>query len=133
MLDQGRTLAEGTPAEIRANLDVAAAYLGESAVEDGEGRGGAPEPLLELEDLRRPVRAVAAVRGLSLEVGRGEIVGLIGPNGAGKSTTLHAIMGSFRSSAATCASTALARGRSPEAIAARGSRSSRRAGGSSPS
>ena len=36
VLDQGRTLAEGSPAEIRGNLDVAAAYLGESAVaEDG--------------------------------------------------------------------------------------------------
>jgi branched-chain amino acid transport system ATP-binding protein len=32
VLDQGRTLAEGAPAEVRANLDVAAAYLGESAV-----------------------------------------------------------------------------------------------------
>ena len=32
MLDQGTTLAEGTPAEIRANLDVAAAYLGERPV-----------------------------------------------------------------------------------------------------
>ena len=33
VLDQGTTLAEGTPAEIRSNLDVAAAYLGETAVE----------------------------------------------------------------------------------------------------
>src|SRR5262249_32971923 len=37
VLDQGRTLAEGAPAEIRGNLDVAAAYLGESAV-DEEGQ-----------------------------------------------------------------------------------------------
>ena len=34
VLDQGETLAEGTPAEIRANVDVASAYLGESAVVD---------------------------------------------------------------------------------------------------
>jgi branched-chain amino acid transport system ATP-binding protein len=33
VLDQGRTLAAGTPAEIRGNLDVAAAYLGDTAVE----------------------------------------------------------------------------------------------------
>jgi len=34
VLDQGRTLAEGTPDEVRGNLDVAAAYLGESAVRE---------------------------------------------------------------------------------------------------
>jgi branched-chain amino acid transport system ATP-binding protein len=32
VLDQGRTLAAGTPAEVRGNLDVAAAYLGEAPV-----------------------------------------------------------------------------------------------------
>ena len=34
VLDQGRTLAEGTPAEVRGNLDVTAAYLGERAVQE---------------------------------------------------------------------------------------------------
>jgi branched-chain amino acid transport system ATP-binding protein len=33
VLDQGRTLAAGTPAEIRGNLDVTAAYLGDTAVD----------------------------------------------------------------------------------------------------
>jgi len=38
VLDQGRTLAAGTPNDIRGNLDVAAAYLGETAVsEDADG------------------------------------------------------------------------------------------------
>ena len=37
VLDQGRTLAEGTPDAIRGNLDVAAAYLGESAVHEEDG------------------------------------------------------------------------------------------------
>jgi len=36
VLDQGTSLAEGSPTEIRANLDVAAAYLGESAVHTDE-------------------------------------------------------------------------------------------------
>jgi branched-chain amino acid transport system ATP-binding protein len=37
VLDQGRTLAEGAPAEIRGNLDVAAAYLGETAIQADGG------------------------------------------------------------------------------------------------
>ncbi len=49
---------------------------------------------LALEGLDVRYGAVRAVRGLSLTVAPGEIVGLIGPNGAGKSSTLHAIMGS---------------------------------------
>ena len=49
---------------------------------------------LVVEKLSVRYGAVDAVRGLSLEVNPGQIVGLIGPNGAGKSSTLHAIMGS---------------------------------------
>lgn len=39
VLDQGRTLAEGTPDAVRANLDVTAAYLGESAINEGASDG----------------------------------------------------------------------------------------------
>jgi branched-chain amino acid transport system ATP-binding protein len=51
------------------------------------------DPLLSIVGLEVRYGSVAAVRGLSLTVAAGEIVGLIGPNGAGKSTTLHAVMG----------------------------------------
>jgi branched-chain amino acid transport system ATP-binding protein len=37
VLDEGRTLTAGTPAEVRGNLDVAAAYLGETAVARDDG------------------------------------------------------------------------------------------------
>ena len=52
-----------------------------------------PPPVLELQDVDVSYGGVSAVRGLSLSLARGEIIGLIGPNGAGKSSTLHAIMG----------------------------------------
>ena len=58
-------------------------------------------PALVVGGLEVRYGPVAAVRGLSLDVQPGEIVGLIGPNGAGKSSTLHAIMGLLRPSAGT--------------------------------
>jgi branched-chain amino acid transport system ATP-binding protein len=54
---------------------------------------------LTVEDIDVRYGPVHAVRGLSLEVKPGEIVGLIGPNGAGKSSTLRAIMGATRPAA----------------------------------
>jgi branched-chain amino acid transport system ATP-binding protein len=49
--------------------------------------------VLEIRDLVCRYGKVAAVKGLSLTVGRGELVALIGANGAGKTTTLRAISG----------------------------------------
>ena len=57
----------------------------------------------------------------SLQVNRGDRIGLVGPNGAGKSTTLHAIVGLVRAQRGevTLDGRSL-RGRSPEAVARAG-------------
>ncbi len=51
------------------------------------------ETLLKVEDLEVYYGVIKALKGISFEVGRGEIVSLIGANGAGKTTTLHTITG----------------------------------------
>jgi branched-chain amino acid transport system ATP-binding protein len=77
-----------------------------------------PEPALALADVEIRYGSVAAVRGLTLRLEPGEIVGLIGPNGAGKSTTLHAIMGLIPVHRGEVRAQAKSlRGRSPESIA----------------
>ncbi len=78
-------------------------------------------PVLELVALDVAYGSVPAVRGLSLDVGRGELVGLIGPNGAGKSTTLHAVMGVVPAAGGDVRLGGRSlRGRAPEAIARAG-------------
>lgn len=52
--------------------------------------------LLEVRDLVVEYSGSRAVSGISLDVKRGEIVGLIGPNGAGKSSALNAISGDVK-------------------------------------
>jgi len=49
--------------------------------------------ILELRDIHTYYGAIHALKGISLEVRRGEIVTLLGANGAGKSTTLRSING----------------------------------------
>ena len=76
---------------------------------------------LDVRDIEVGYGSVSAIRGVSLTVGAGEIVGLIGPNGAGKSTTLHAIMGllPLRAGDVALGGRSL-RGRAPEQIARAG-------------
>lgn len=50
-------------------------------------------PLLEIRDLRKRYGSVEALKGLSLDIERGEFFGLLGPNGAGKSTTINILLG----------------------------------------
>jgi branched-chain amino acid transport system ATP-binding protein len=54
-----------------------------------------PEAALDVQELEVRYGAVPALRGATLSVQPGEIVGLVGPNGAGKSTLLHAVMGAL--------------------------------------
>ena len=56
----------------------------------------AAAPLLELDEIHVFYGNIEALKGVSLTVGRGEIVTLIGSNGAGKSTTLRAISGTHK-------------------------------------
>ena len=58
--------------------------------------GGA---LLKVENLVTHYGKIAALNGISFEVGQGQIVTLLGSNGAGKSTALRTISGIIKSSA----------------------------------
>jgi branched-chain amino acid transport system ATP-binding protein len=57
--------------------------------------------MLTLENVHVRYGAIAALRGISIHIDEGEIVGLIGVNGAGKSTTLMTIAGVMRPSKGT--------------------------------
>jgi len=55
-------------------------------------RAALGSPLLSVEDLAVAYGGIKALKGISLEVRRGEIVAMIGANGAGKTTTLKTIV-----------------------------------------
>ena len=59
------------------------------------------EPILRIKDLKVNYGGIEAVKGISLDVPKAEIVTLIGANGAGKSSTLRAISGLVKPTSGT--------------------------------
>ncbi|MEO1392013.1 MAG: LPS export ABC transporter ATP-binding protein [Cyanobacteria bacterium J06634_5] len=58
--------------------------------------GASPFKKLVLENVQKTYGKRTVVKGVSLSIGQGEIVGLLGPNGAGKTTTFYMATGLVR-------------------------------------
>lgn len=82
VLDHGHLLAEGTPKEFRIILKLSKLTWEVTLM-----------PMLEVKNLSVNYGAIQAVRNVSFQINKGEIVTLIGANGAGKSTIVKTISG----------------------------------------
>ncbi len=80
----GRRNAGGNPAESSRARGLS---------QDMNAAASQPDPLVQVKDLHTYYGKSHILHGVSLHVGRGEVVGLLGRNGVGKSTTLKSIVG----------------------------------------
>jgi branched-chain amino acid transport system ATP-binding protein len=98
VLDWGKVVAEGTPAEIAANALVQQIYLGsrqerQAAARSAGAAGESGPALLRLENVSASYGAATVLRDVDIEIGGGQIVAVLGANGAGKTTLARSISG----------------------------------------
>jgi branched-chain amino acid transport system ATP-binding protein len=122
VLHHGTHLTTGTPAEVRADRTVQAAYLHPTAhVDDRPAQTGGPI-VLHVRGLRAGYQGADVLHDIDLDIRAGTVHALLGLNGAGKSTLLNTIGGLHRARAGTitltAASSSTACGRMPAARSA---------------
>ena len=59
-------------------------------------RSASPPPLLDMAGIQKSFPGVRALKGVDLQLARGEVLGLIGENGAGKSTLMKVLGGAHQ-------------------------------------
>ena len=94
VMDGGRIIAEGDPRTVRRNPPSSRRTSADAAAATGRGRNDRDALALDAVDVYDG--PFQALRGVTIEVGEGEIVSLLGGNASGKSTTMKTILGLIR-------------------------------------
>ena len=90
----GRIIADGAPAH-------GAGHRRRAPLRHRRAAAGVSAAMLKIEAVHVAIQSVVALRGLSLTVADGTMVGLVGRNGAGKTTLLRSVMGHLTPSQGT--------------------------------
>ena len=92
-MSKSRLTANLTPGTSKSRLT---ANLTSGSSKSRPTTNPAPDCILQAHQLRKTFGETEAMRGISLDIQRGEVVAIMGPSGSGKSTLLHCLAGIIR-------------------------------------